>query len=870
MAFFLLVATLCIYVCNSITNFTFGPLTIWLYASNIVRITHLPSHIINLASNNSSRIVSYIPSNDIPYNQTGNIITTNSLMITVNITNNYQVSFYDISDNSNSILSETSSQFISILDSALNNSTYIIQQEWEFTDNNTAFYGFGSYQNNFINFRDATIRCIQWNTEACVPFLLSNNYYGLIWDNYAITTLNYNYNTNNFTKYIFQNDSEWYNFTFQYTSNCIQDGYHHFFLNFTNEWIWGTPSHGTKFWVFAYKRLNDKQWIILNEHGPANNMPTSMSLPGLFLKIGETISININMANLTIIPIITVRGTTNNIDIYSSEGDYIDYYFIYNHNSLDDVISGYRMLTGSAPLYELKNYGFWQCQNKYHNQSEILYSASEFRAKGVPVDNIVQDWTYWGSSQNWGPQWDAQLYPYPKQMVNELHAMNFYFMVSVWPKYGTNTSFYKQMQTDNELIANTTQVDIYQQKAAQQFYEYANQGMFTIGVDALWLDATEPENYPQINNSLDIDILSGNAIFNTYSLYVTKSIHNGLSNDYPNKRIFTLTRSSFAAQQYTSGTLWTGDITYSWNCLHRQIVSSINYQLSGIPYWSQDIGAFNRPPNSYNDIEYRRMLIRWFQFGAFTPIFRSEGTAETAPWYYGGTVLAAVTLIDNLRYRLLPYIYSVAYYVDQFDYTLQRALILEFPNDANVKLIEDQYMFGPNMLISPVSNDNNITNVYLPKTEQYDFYYNFWNGSTVIAGKWYNNQYVQLSQISIYIPSGSIILMAPYLKWSNEIPWTPIEVRIYRGNDAYFILFEDDGVSKDSISTNQFTEIAFIWTDATNTLTINDRKGSYDQMLTERFFNIVLVTDNHGIGVNVTQNVDKIVSYVGQKVIVNF
>eukprot|EP01084_Bolivina_argentea_P289598 497325_1 len=854
---------------KAVTNFTFGPTTIWLYADNIVRVTHLPKNAI-VKPSATSIIVDYVPS-DIPYNQTRDTITTKTLMIKIDDEN--KISFYDPSDPHNAIISEQLSTFSPFTDTVTNTETYEISQEWNFSDNDTALYGFGSYQNAFVNYRDSTIRCKEYIVETCVPFLMSSTFYGILWDNYAISTLNYK--TNLITNYTLINDSNtnWLNYSLEYTSMSEQDGYHSFFLNVTEPYKYlGTYD---AYYIAYYKRSMDTDYTILTEHGPSHNMPSAISLPGIYLKSGESIQVMICLQHFVFALEggISIRGVTNKLDIHSLEANYIDYYFIYDKNqTLDGIINGYRTLTGKAPIYELKSYGFWQCQNRYHNQSEILQSAAEFRSFGVPVDNIVQVWMYWGSDENWGPQWDPTIYPYPSQMVAELHAMNFYFMVTVWSCYGSNTTFYRQMFDANQLIPpNTSYVDMYQASARNAWYDYAKQSMYDIGVDALLLDGDQPQMNGYLHNHLiDNQTISGNALINIYGLYVTAAVHDGVSADYPNKRVFCLSLCSFAGQQRYGGAYWTGDTKASWNALHRQISASINYGLSGMPYWSHDIGAFFRPNDCYTNPEYRRMLIRWFQFGAFTPIFRSEGTAETAPWYYGGTVLAAVTLIDNLRYRLLPYIYSVAYYVDQFDYTLQRALILEFPNDANVKLIEDQYMFGPNMLISPVSNDNNITNVYLPKTEQYDFYYNFWNGSTVIAGKWYNNQYVQLSQISIYIPSGSIILMAPYLKWSNEIPWTPIEVRIYRGNDAYFILFEDDGVSKDSISTNQFTEIAFIWTDATNTLTINDRKGSYDQMLTERFFNIVLVTDNHGIGVNVTQNVDKIVSYVGQKVIVNF
>eukprot|EP01084_Bolivina_argentea_P308686 533848_1 len=614
--------------CHAITNITFGSTTIWLYASNIIRVTHLPQHVIQKPDTNS-RIVDFIPS-DIEYTQNDNIITTSKLMIEIDPNNKNAVSFYDTSNTHQVILSEESSTFTQVTDTVTNTPTFTISQQWNFSDTNTAIYGFGSYQNDFINYRDATIRCVQFIIEACVPFLISSSYYGILWDNYAITTLNYN--TNILTNYTLSNNSMWKNFSMQYTSNSQQNGYHHFFLNFTDEYHYGS-SYCT-YYIAKYMRSTDTTYTLLIEHGPSNNMPSSVSLPGIYLQSGETVKVIICLQNFYNMPTLHIRGVTNMFDIYSLEGYYIDYYFIYNKNdTLDGIINGYRMLTGTAPLYELKNYGFWQCQNRYHNQSEILQSAAEFRSKGVPVDNIVQDWMYWGpNTNNWGPQWDTNIYPYPNQMVNELHAMNLYFMVTIWPMYGLNTTFFKQMNTYNELLyppinfmnTNASFIDMYQPIAAQQFYEYAKQSMFNINVDAIWLDGTGV-CFPWYNHFIDNETLSGNAIFNTYSLYVTKSLYDGISSDYPNKRIFSLSISSFAAQQRFGGAYWTGDTQASWNALHRQIVASINYGLSGLPYWSQDIGAFYRPSDCYTNHEYLRMLIRWFQFGAFTPIFRVHG-----------------------------------------------------------------------------------------------------------------------------------------------------------------------------------------------------------------------------------------------------
>ena len=309
---------------------------------------------------------------------------------------------------------------------------------------------------------------------------------------------------------------------------------------------------------------------------------------------------------------------------------HIDYYFTFREfNDMDGAIQGYRKITGVAPLYNLKVYGFWQCREHYGTQVELLNASSQYRERNIPIDWIVQEWKYWPAHNStetqemWGPHWSSDTYPDPEKMVETLHNQNVNLMVSVWSKFGTSTEFYNQMRSQNFLLGNSTYYDPWNPSARAEFYSYSKKSMFDIGVDALWLDATEPEGFPNANVTTYLG--DGNAFFNTYSLMTTRAIADGLRDDFidaQGARVFSLTRSSFAGQQRYGAALWSGDTSGNWDSLRRQVSASLNFALSGLPYWSEDIGGFFRPNDQYTSTDYRHLLIRWFQFGLFTPIYR--------------------------------------------------------------------------------------------------------------------------------------------------------------------------------------------------------------------------------------------------------
>lgn len=586
------------------------------------------------------------------------------------------------------------------------------------------------------------------------------------------------------------------------------------------------------------------------------NLPDSLT-GRVYLQANTTYRLELTSSGLSTAPRVFVQYPDYNRTTFLSDvADAVDYYFMYG-GSIDASIALYRTATGPAPLFGIWAYGFWQCKERYHNQTELLDAATEFRRRQLPVDNIVQDWHYWGN-EGWGPQWDPSIYPDPAGMVQQLKRMHYHFMVSVWSKFDDNTEFYAILRRDNQLIPNSIWFDPYNPAARTQFYNFSNVSMFSIGVDALWLDATEPEFFP--NENQPVYLGSGNKYMNPYSLLVTAAVTDGLQRDRPDMRVFSLTRSSFAGQQRTGGVLWSGDIAGTWDSLRRQISASINYQASGIPHWSEDIGGFFRPGDQYTSPDYHELLIRWFQFGTFTPIFRVHGGGtNTEYWNFGDDVVANVLQACQLRYRLLPYIYTLGWQVHAQHATTQRLLAFDFPSDPNVFQIADQFLFGPAFLVAPVyAYQQRSRSVYLPAVLWWDF----WTGSSVAGGVAVTAA-APINQMPLFVRAGAIVLMGPFLQYSQELPADPLEVRVYGGQSGRAPLYEDDGLSQAFAQRGESTLITFSYDAPSRKFSVSARQGSFPGMLSTRTLHVVLVAPGHGVGLNYTASPDVVVTYTG-------
>ena len=563
----------------------------------------------------------------------------------------------------------------------------------------------------------------------------------------------------------------------------------------------------------------------------------------------------------------------NYLYISSEVADVIDYYFLYGPD-FDKIIAGYRELTGQAPMFGKWAYGFWQCKNRYKSQQEILDVARKYRDLHIPVDNIVQDWFWWNRK---GEFVFNKNYPDPKAMIDELHAENFHLMISIWPFFEPGSPNYDYMQNKGWFVdkfkyakppyhANAMAVyDATNPEARKYYWDLVNQGLFRIGADAWWMDTTEPETEGQEENILldhKLAAGSGNRYVNAYPLLDTQAVYQGQRSASDGKRVFILSRSAFAGSQRNAVTAWSGDINSDWLSFRRQVPAGLNFALSGIPYWTTDIGGFvfGNPTNP----AFRELFIRWFQYGTFNPILRVHGTRhpdENELWSYGPDAQTILVNFDRLRYRMLPYIYSLAWKTTSEAYTPMRPLVMDFRADPRAQNAGDQFMYGPAFLVNPVTDPGaTMRQLYLPEAKWYDF----WTGIAGEGGRTIN-AIAPLDRLPLYVRAGSILPLGPDEEWSTEKPADPIELRIYRGANGDFTLYEDENDTYD-YEKGVYAMIPFHWDDAAHTLTIGDRKGQFPGMLENRAFRVVLVSENHGVGVHLADEPDKVVEYSGKQI----
>lgn len=730
----------------------------------------------------------------------------------------------------------------------------------------------------------------------------------------------------------------------------------------------------------------------------------------------------------------------NHMSFQTSYKEALEYYFIAGETP-DKVISGYRHLTGKTPMFPKTAFGFWQSKERYTGFEELHQVVGDYRKRDLPIDNIVQDWQYWGDNTMWSAMYFEPFhFPNPANNIEKLHSQNIKLMCSVWPAPGSRTHLYAELKEKNLLFEPThwctgKLIDFYHPEAKQIYYKHLKRGLLENGVDAVWFDGTEPE----VNNTSNQDYTEKGILslaekchlgdirqyFNTYSLEASKSVYENYRKDY-NDRIFILTRSAFTGQQRNATVTWSGDIGASWDILRKQISAGLNYCMAGIPYWTHDIGGFfpNGPIGEFIDgIKnpcYRELYARWFQFGAFTPIFRSHGTGTPRDAYlFEEDELAYNSLKNtlNLRYQLMPYIYSNAWRVYSEDYTLMRGLAMDF-KDKKIKNIDDTYMFGQSLLVQPITkamyrptatigaiiatdylrnlngekglsveyfNSRNLQNkvyetthanidhnwggiapenlpmnnfsmtwqgkILPPKSGEYELgaivddgfrvyindeliidswmyrstryvsgrytfekgkeykirvdyfdaggeagikltwrmpeeliadaskpttdlfqttylpadtdWYDFWTGKKHKGGQKVTREYT-LNELPLFVKAGTILPIGPRIQYATEETGKPMEIRIYRGKDASFTLYEDDNETYD-YEKGEYATIEFKWNDKARTLSISDQKGIFKGMKPNKTFHITVVDTAHGIGIDSSQPA-QIIGYTGKSV----
>ena len=553
----------------------------------------------------------------------------------------------------------------------------------------------------------------------------------------------------------------------------------------------------------------------------------------------------------------------------SDAADAIDYYFLYGPDA-DHIIHSYRNMTGHAPLFGKWAYGFIQSKDRYRSAKELLEVASEYRDQHVPLDMIVQDWFWWKKQGD--PQFtDEYLKPDPDVAgaIQKLHDQHIHTIISTWAVTDEKSDLYKILKEQNLLIPGTTNYDPSNPKARDVYWQHLEEPLMKMGWDGFWLDSAEPECCNGFSDATledkQLSIGNGARYTNIFPLLHSGGIYQHWRAATNQKRLFILTRSAFLGQQRNATTVWSGDVIGTFPVFKKQIAAGLNFQLSGIPYWTTDIAGYGWPyERDTRDPSYQELYTRWYQFGVFCPIFRTHGhrSNNTNEIFAYGPQTPTLIAYDNLRYRMLPYIYSLAWKVTSDDYTIMRPLVMDWRDDVNVRFLGDEYMFGPDLLVSPVTEEGATQReVYLPPAPAW---YDFWTGEKLEGGRRIMAQ-APLDRIPLYVKAGSILPLGPEVEYATQSPDAPLTLRIYRGAEGDFTLYEDAGDTYD-YENGQHTTIPLHWDDAAGTLTVGARNGSYPGMAKERVFRVVLVTAANGAGAQPEAKADKEIHYTGAEV----
>ena len=810
---------------------------------------------------------------------------------------------------------------------------------------NEAFYGLGQHQSEELNMKGKNEDLFQYNTKVSVPFVISNKNYGILWDSYSYCRwgnpddylqlnrafklydkdgkegqLTGTYVAKNGQKIVRGEDSIYFEYAMPETSEIcnqtdkggIQNLPKGFALNGSKVVYEGYVEAPTNsFYQFilyyaGYMKIYIDGKLVVPERWRTAWNPNSYKFETAIQK-GKKTPIRIEWQPDGDVSYCGLRvaaprseAEKNQLSIWSEMSPDMDYYFIAGKN-MDEVISGYRTLTGKAPVYPKWVLGFWQSRERYQSSKDIEENMKKFRDLKIPVDNIVQDWNYW-KLDSWGShEFEAARYPNPQAMLDSVHALHGRFMISVWPKFYDTVKNYKELDAKGWMYHQAIKDDIhdwlgfrgsfydaYDAGARKMFWRQMDENLYTkykFGIDAWWMDASEP-NVRDCTPMWYRKALSGptalgtaTEYFNAYSIVNADAIYNGQRSVNPNQRVFLLTRSGFAGEQRYSTATWSGDIATRWEDMRAQMTAGLNYSMAGLPFWGMDQGGFcveNRYVAAQQEFdktgkenadlkEWRELQARWNQFGCFVPLYRAHGQWPLREvWNIAPAdhpAYKTIVAYDKLRYRLMPYLYSMAGMVHLKDYTMMRGLVMDFNGDEKVLNIKDQWMFGSALMACPVGEYQKYSReVYLPKQRGwYDFYTGAYHtgGQTIVAD-------APFDKIPVFIPEGAILPIGPEMQWCDEKKPELIDLYVYAGKDGSYTLYEDEGTNY-NYEKGKYAVIDFKYDDARKQVTIGARKGSFDGMLQKRRFNIILVDQKKQQGVNLAKSPKgKVVKYAGQ------
>ena len=794
-----------------------------------------------------------------------------------------------------------------------------------------AFYGLGQHQSEELNMKGLNEDLFQYNTKVSVPFVLSSKNYGLLWDSYSYCRwgnpddylqlgqafkiydkqgreghLTGTYTDRSGRRLVRDEDSIYFEYDCPATSEIanrtekggIKNLPKGFRLNgsmVVYEGFIESPDSRQYHFILYYagyiKVYIGGKEVVPERWRTAWN-PNTYKFRHVMDK-GKREQLRIEWRPDGDVSYCGLRASRackdqRRLSVWSEMAMDMDYYFIAGKDA-DEVISGYRTLTGKAPVYPKWALGFWQSRERYKTQDEVLENMAEFRKREIPIDNIVQDWNYWEEDQ-WGShQFEQSRYPNPQAMIDSVHQMGGRLMISVWPKFYCNTEHYKELDKHGWMYHQAVKdgirdwvgkgyvgsfYDAYDAGARKMFWRQMDEHLYTglskgsmfnvqsSMIDAWWMDASEP-NVRDCTPMWYRKALSGptalgtsTEYFNAYSIVNADAIYNGQRSVNPNQRVFLLTRSGFAGEQRYSTATWSGDIATRWEDMRAQMTAGLNYSMSGLPFWGMDQGGFcvesryvaaqqmfNNSGIENEDLkEWRELQTRWSQFGTFIPLFRVHGQWPTREiWNIAPDnhpAYKSFVYYDKLRYRLMPYLYSMAGWVHLKDYTMMRGLIMDFNGDRNVKNIKDQWMFGPALMACPVGYYKaRNRSVYFPKQcGWYDLYTgeHIEGGQSLVVDAPYE-------RIPVFVREGSIIPYGPEIQYTDEKPAELITLYVYAGSNGTFQLYEDEGTNY-NYEKGKYATIDITYNDASKTLSFGQRQGAFKGMLKERRFQIVYVT----------------------------
>lgn len=683
-------------------------------------------------------------------------------------------------------------------------------------------YGLGQFQDGFSDLRGLTRRLTQVNTQISIPFLLSSRGYGVLWNNYGLVDFNPADNV--------------------LALSAQGGGGEHEVVDVTStggnrreERVRG--AFGAELTVPAtgrYALLLDVGQRMARRHHLAIDGHTVLEARNTWLPPTASTIVELTAGTHRISaqleasdkPVLHWRAVDNTTTLRSPVAEAVDYTVLVG--SADEVISTLHDLTGHSPRLPRWAFGYIHCRERFHSSDEILQTTQRFRSEHLPLDLIVQDWQWWGRHGWNAMQFDERYYPDPKALTDSLHAMGVRLMLSVWSKIDVNSEVGRAMGAAGHYIPGTDWIDFFSDDAAAAYWRNFSQRLVPTGIDAWWQDATEPENDDLHGRLVNRGRWAGDLVRNVYPLLVNKTVYEGLQADRPAQRPFILTRCGFPGIQRYGSAMWSGDVGNDWQTLAYQVTAGLGMMAAGQPWWTYDAGGFFRPGDQYTNQDYIRRMLRWIEVATYLPLMRVHGyMSNTEPWQYGPEAQRVIGRQLRERHRLLPYIYSCAVGVSEQGRMLMRPLVFDFAADAEALAQRTEYMFGPALLVCPVTQpDVKSWRVYLPQTAGG---WVDWHTGRRYEGGRYADIAIDDATIPVFARGGSILPLA-----ADTLSVVP-------GADASFAFFEDDGVST-AYAQGQCSTIPMRWDEGRRTLTIGRRTGSFEGMAATRRFTVVLPT----------------------------